>query len=302
MQNFEIKDLRMVRMIVDAGNLTSAAERLNISQSALSRQLIDLEARLGSGLFIRQPRKMVLTDLGREILALADEILPKLNWVEKSLADRLRPGGGELKLGVQCRSCFVWIPQVLSSFHERFPQVSVSIIGTDDYVRDFDQNRIELVITHEHHDVVRKGFVYDHLYTDEMVFFMAADHPMAAKPVLTLADFRQIDYFSAVDKASDQFCNLFLRPAGIEPKSFTTITQGQSLMTFAAAGYGLAILPRFVVKEMVASGKLTTAAVAGVSPVNSRWFITYRENQSLSEPAQAFIGMVREFMQDYLRR
>ena len=301
MQNFEIRDLRMVRMIVEAGNLTSAADRLNISQSALSRQLLDLEARLGDSLFIRQPRKMVLTDLGREILALADEILPKLNWVEMNLASRQR-AGGELKLGVQCRSCFVWIPQVLSSFHERFPQVSVSIIGTDDYVRDFDQNRIELVITHEHHDVVRKGFVYDHLYTDEMVFFMAVDHPMAAKPLLKLSDFSQVDYFSAVDKAVDPFYHFFLRPAGIEPRSFTTITQGQSLMTFASAGHGLAILPRFVVKEMVDSGKLTTAAVEGVSPVASRWFITYRENQELSETAQAFIGMVREFMQDYLRR
>ena len=301
MQNFEIRDLRMVRMIVEAGNLTSAADRLNISQSALSRQLLVLDARLGDSLFIRQPRKMVFTDLGREILALADEILPKLNWVEMNLASRQRTGG-ELKLGVQCRSCFVWIPQVLTSFHERFPQVQVSIIGTDDYVRDFDQNRIELVITHEHHDVVRKGFVYDHLYTDEMVFFMAVDHPMAAKPLLKLSDFSQVDYFSAVDKAVDPFYHLFLRPAGIEPRSFTTITQGQSLMTFASAGHGLAILPRFVVKEMVNSGKLTTAAVEGVSPVASRWFITYRENQELSETAQAFIAMVREFMQDYLRR
>jgi LysR family transcriptional regulator for metE and metH len=133
-----------------------------------------------------------------------------------------------------------------------------------------------------------------------MVFFMATGHPLAQQDQLTLADCSQIDYVSAVDKASDIFYNAYLKPAGIEPKSFTTITQGQSLMNLVAAGHGQAILPRFVIKEMLAGGKLKSVAIADAIPTPSSWFVAHRENQDLSDYAKAFVALVREFMKTYL--
>ncbi len=98
----ELRDLRMVRMIVEAGNLTKAASRLNISQPALSRQLLDLEARLGASLFQRQPRSMILTDIGREVLKVADEVIERIGQTERTIARRLDGHCGELKFGVHC--------------------------------------------------------------------------------------------------------------------------------------------------------------------------------------------------------
>ncbi len=294
MMDIELKDLRMVSMIAATGNLTKAAARLNISQSALSRQLLDLEARLGVALFDRLPRQMRLTDVGQELLNIADEILTKIDQTEQSIARRLDGSSGELKLGIQCRPSFAWLPEIIREFQNRYPQVSVSAISTDDYMRDFNRGKIDLVVCHDVHDEAQKSLIYDHLFDEKIVVIMAPDHPLAGQE-LVLADFGRYDYIAPLARADDPFYNRILRPAGIEPKTFTVINHGETLMDMLTSGQGLALLPECFVKDWVASGKLIQTVIADV-PITSSWLIGYKEKPALPQAASAFIALVRERM------
>lgn len=291
--NFETRELLLVQTIAASGSLSRAAEKLNITQSALSKQLLALEERIGASLFSRQPRGMRLTDIGCEVLNVAEDILARLNQAEHEISRLARGEGGELKLGVHCISCYSWLPDVLARFQREYPEAKLSVVSCDDYVKDFDLDRIEIAITHLHADELRRGVAYEDLFTASIVAIMARSHPLAAKAELDLADFAPYDYYSLLDKTETPFYNYFLKPAGIEPRNFVVLSQAQAMMAMIASTEALGLLPGFLVRGMVAEGKLVQAGVAGV-PLAARLQVASKAGRPLSQYARAFIAMARE--------
>ena len=88
--HLEVRHLKLVVAIADAGGVTRAGERLFLTQSALSHQLKDIEQRLGSPLFIRAGRRMVLTPAGQRLLESARSILAELERTEAEIAEMLQ--------------------------------------------------------------------------------------------------------------------------------------------------------------------------------------------------------------------
>lgn len=288
----ELRDLRMVRMIVEAGNLTKAAVRLHISQPALSRQLIDLESRLGASLFERQPRRMLVTDIGREVLRVAEEVLDKIDHAERSIARRLEGHGGELKFGVHCIFCFAWLPEIIRTFQQRFPEVHITINSTEDYLKDLGRGRCDMVITP--FTVNESGISYDELFCDDIVAIVSPEHALASKECICLEDFSQTAYLSFLGQARDPFYAI-LRASGVEPQTYMTFNQANALMLMVRAGLGVALAPRFSVKDMVDSNELKQYTIAGL-PMQWKWLIARKDNQPLEVYSGAFIQMIRDFM------
>src|SRR4051812_36330204 len=83
--DLEIRHLRLVAEIAGAGSMTAAADRLCLTQSALSHQLRDIEARVGAPFFVRLGRRMILTEAGRRVLDTARRVLPDLQRTEEDL-------------------------------------------------------------------------------------------------------------------------------------------------------------------------------------------------------------------------
>src|SRR5690625_135731 len=100
----EIKHLETLTAIREAGSLQEAAEQLYVSQSALSHQLRELEARLGVSLLNRRTRPARLTTAALRILALADEVLPRVRATEKELQSLAKGESGRLYLAIDCHS------------------------------------------------------------------------------------------------------------------------------------------------------------------------------------------------------
>ena len=105
-----------------------AAERLHLTQSALSHQLRDLETRLGTPLLNRRTRPARLTTAaGLRVLALADEVLPRMRATEREL-QRLAAGrSGRLHLAIDCHSCFQWLMPALDAFRAQWPDVALDL-------------------------------------------------------------------------------------------------------------------------------------------------------------------------------
>ena len=82
MMDLEIRHLRLVEAIANEGGMTKAAVRLNLTQSALSHQLRDIEERLGTPLFLRLKKKMLLTEAGEKLLTSSRLVLPELQHTE----------------------------------------------------------------------------------------------------------------------------------------------------------------------------------------------------------------------------
>mgnify|MGYP003493269768 FL=1 len=127
MARIELHHLRTLVALRDTGTLVEAADRLCLTQSALSHQVKDVEDRLRCSLFMRKTRPVRFTSAGQRLLALADDILPQIRAAEIDL-DRLAGGEtGRLSLALECHSCFQWLMPTIDRFRHHWPDVELDL-------------------------------------------------------------------------------------------------------------------------------------------------------------------------------
>jgi LysR family transcriptional regulator for metE and metH len=125
--HIEFRHLRTVKAIHENGGVSNAADILNITQSALSHQIKNLEEQTGIELFVRKSKPLRLTAAGMRLLRLADKILPEVDAIQAEF-EGLRSGkSGRLHIAIECHACFEWLFPVLERFRQSWPDVDVDI-------------------------------------------------------------------------------------------------------------------------------------------------------------------------------
>jgi LysR family transcriptional regulator, regulator for metE and metH len=266
--HLDLRHLRLVAAVADAGGQTRAAHRLNLTQSALSHQLRELEARIGTPLFIRATRRMVLTAVGERVLASARRVLHEVETLERDLTDQSENGdAGVVRLATECYTCYHWLPGVVTAFRKEWPRVDVRIIAeaTADPVRALLDGALDLAIVAGDVDERRLGCTS--LFEDEQVVVMAPDHPLATRQFVTPEDLRSehlILYTTHTSESS--VLREVLRPAGVEPRQLTRVQLTEAIVELVKAGLGISVLARWAIAP-----QLRDRSLVGV-PLTSRGF------------------------------
>src|SRR5712691_4518724 len=125
--DLEVRHLRLVRAVAARGSLTRAGADLNLTQSALSHQLRDIELRLGTALFLRVGKRMVLTPPGERLLRSADEVLATIERTEDAIRQLAGASHGLLRISTECYTCYHWLPPLLKAYRRTHPAVDVRI-------------------------------------------------------------------------------------------------------------------------------------------------------------------------------
>jgi LysR family transcriptional regulator for metE and metH len=116
----EIRHLQLVQAITSEGSVTRAADRLNVTQSALSHQLREIEDRLGTPLFLRVNRRLALAPAGERLLQSAQRVLDELRLVEEDIGRLASHQDGVIRVSTGCYTCCQWLPPLLKPFHNAF--------------------------------------------------------------------------------------------------------------------------------------------------------------------------------------
>lgn len=166
-----------------------AAERVFLTQSALSHQIRVLETYFGTPLFERKSTPIRFTPAGERLLKLGRELLPRVAHAERDLMQIVQGEAGELRLAVECHTCFDWLMPAMGVFRPQWQQVELDIVSgfQADPVGLLLTNRADLAIVSE--DTPQAGIVYQPLFSYEMVGICAPDHPLAQKLVWQPEDF-----------------------------------------------------------------------------------------------------------------
>ena len=239
----EVKHLRMLRMIAKTENLTRAAEKLCVSQSALSQQLKDIEGKLEVALFKRTGRRMLLSRVGRRLLGRADRILDELDSAESEIFQEVNGHAGEIKIGARCMFCYQLLTATIKRFRQRYPKINLLIGNCPNPEEDLINGVFDLVISAM--PVEDNRFAADKLFSDQLLCVMSSDHPLAGKRCLELDDFRGLDVISLVEKSQNPLYQNSLRPAGIESGRYMTVSYPEAIVEFIKAGLGVSLLPRW---------------------------------------------------------
>ncbi|WP_434131204.1 LysR family transcriptional regulator [Sporomusa sphaeroides] len=139
----DIRDMRNFYAIVEAGNISNAAKRLNIAQPPLSKQMKQLEEQLGVQLFERGSRRIRLTEAGQLLRERAEQILGLVDGTVKEITELNSNLAGTLSIGTVTTSGATLLPSLLSRFHDLYPDVTFQLWEGDGYrILELLDNRV----------------------------------------------------------------------------------------------------------------------------------------------------------------
>ncbi|MGI3186602.1 LysR substrate-binding domain-containing protein [Nioella aestuarii] len=248
--HIEFRHLRTIKAIHDEGGLAKAADRLHITQSALSHQIKGLEDQAGMELFVRRSKPMKLSPAGLRMLRLAEQVLPQVAAMEEEFRAMQQGKTGRLHIAIECHACFEWLLPVLERFRVAWPDVDVDIRpGLQfDALPALMREEVDLVISSDPEDL--PGVDFTPLFDYEPVFVASSEHPLAAKPFIVPEDFEDellITY--PMERTRLDVFSQFLKPAGVEPRAVRQVELSAVILLLVASNRGVTVLPDWVVRE-----------------------------------------------------
>ncbi|MFJ6760528.1 LysR family transcriptional regulator [Streptomyces sp. NPDC091273] len=274
----DLRDLELLEATAEAGSLTAAAERLYVSQPALSQRLTRLEARLGMPLFDRKGRRLVPTAAGRRMLVAARQVLGELASASRDLREIRDGRDRRVRFTAQCSTTFPWLPPVLRAFREREPDIDVRLetVPDDAPIPALLADLVDVALVTKP-DLQMDRVSLTRLFDDEMMAVVPAGHPWAARAHLTARDFDGVDLvlYDGYDQSRIPSTPLPI-PPGSRPGRITTMPVVTELVVeMVAGGQGVTVLPNWVAAPYVASHGLALVRI-GAKPLTRTWFCATR--------------------------
>ncbi len=289
----DLRHLRLVVAVSESGGQTRAAHKLNLTQSALSHQLRDLESRVGAPLFIRASRRMVLTAVGERILASARRVLHEVETLERDLITEATAGGaGVVRLATECYTCYHWLPGVVTAFRQEWPRVDVRIVAeaTANPVRALLDGALDLAIVAGDVDERRLGCTS--LFEDEQVVVVAPSHPLASQEFVDPEDLREEHLILYTTHSSENsVLREVLRPAGVEPQNLTRVQLTEAIVELVKAGLGVSVLARWAIAPQLRDRSLVGIPLT-TRGFHRRWWAVTRPHETTPAYQQSLVELL----------
>lgn len=288
----ELRHLKTLIALKETGSVSLAAKRVYLTQSALSHQIKLLEDQYGLPLFERKTTPLHFTAAGERLLQLANEILPKVVEAERDLSRVKQGEAGELRIAVECHTCFDWLMPAMDSFRQHWPLVELDIVS------GFHTDTVGLLLNHRADWAVvseidnTEGIIHKPLFSYEMVGLCAKDHPLAQKSVWEAEDFADQTWITY--PVPDDMLDLLrkvLRPSGVNPVRRTSELT-IAIIQLVASKRGVAALPFWAVKPYLDRGYVVARKITKQG-LYSNLYCAYREADANSAFIEDFYETVK---------
>lgn len=262
----EVRHLKLLEAVAATGSVTEAGKRLHLTQSALSHQLRDAEEKLGTPLFLRLGKKMVLTPPGAKLLISAQRVLDELGSAEALIEGLNGRGRGLIRLSTECYTCYHWLPPLLKKFHDKFADVEVSI-EADSTCRALPallEGRLDVAISSC--PPRNKSLRLTPMFEDEMVLVMAPKHRLTSSTHVQPKDLADETVLIYPPREESTLLQEVMRPAGIQPRRVIQVPLTEAMIEMAGAGTGIAFMARWAIQPQLDSGRIA------IRPLSTRGF------------------------------
>lgn len=289
----EIRHLKLIKAIVEEGSITKAIDKLHLTQSALSHQLKEAEYQLGTQIFLRQNKKLILTNAGEKLYETANEVLEKLLGTEKEIKQMIFGEFGTIKISTECYSSYHWLPSVLKQFHLLYPNVDLQIImeATHYPLQKLQEGIIDIAITS---DPIKDNHIkYLELFQDEMLMVVSANHPWANKKYVVAEDFvNEHLLIHSLPLETVTVHQFLLAPAKVTPKKITPLPLTEASIEMVKADMGIMAMAKWAVQPYLKDNALKTVKI-GKNGLKRKHFIAIMNNKTYPNYFNHFI----EFLQ-----
>jgi len=249
--HLELRHLRTIKAIHEAGGLARAADQLNMTQSALSHQVKGLEEQVGMELFVRRSKPLKLSSAGMRLLRLAEKVLPEVAATEEEFRALHEGKSGRLHIALECHACYDWLLPVLEEFRHAWPEVDVDIRPglSFEALPALGREAVDLVISSDPEEI--PGVQFAPLFDYAPVLVASSQNPLAQKPFVEAEDFRdQMLFTYPVERSKLDIFTELLTPARVEPRAIRQVELTAVILMLVASNRGVTVLPDWVLRDV----------------------------------------------------
>ena len=261
----ELTQLRTLREVAETLNFTRAAERLGLTQSAVSHQIKSLESELGEPLFVRAKRGVLLSESGRAALEHAIRILDEVETLRVRLPGAGQSPSGRVRAAAATQAFVHLFAELFESFMKSHPRIELTFrttVSTDQTVADILNGAAEVGFAAL--PVYSPSLQVRELFEDELVLVAGPRHRFSGRRSVSVRDIAAerlvlFERGSSIRRATDAF----FHRVGVRPELALESNDTYFVKLMVEHGLGVSLLPAWAVREEVTKGRLVRLAVAG---------------------------------------
>jgi LysR family transcriptional regulator, transcription activator of glutamate synthase operon len=293
-------ELRQIEYFIEVAlreHVTEASHALHVAQSAISRQIVNLESELGVPLFIREGRNVKLTPIGRIFLEHMQHAMKVIETARREVEEYIDPDRGTIRIGFPSSLATYMLPNVISAFRKSHPQVKFQLKQASYH------QLVDSVVNGEMDMALigpvpknNKNIKTDILFVDKIVALLPSNHPLADKPLLNLSQLKDDSFVLFPDgfilrDIVVNACGL----QGFQPKVSFEGEDIDAIKGLVSAGLGVTLIPEITLVDNVPRSTVklhlmdqqVTRTVGVITP----------SERKLLPTVEVFYDFIREFFE-----
>ena len=260
----DLRQLEIIRAIADTGSFTAAGEKLHVSQSAISRQILLLEEELGEPVFHRIGRRIRITAAGESLLQLSHRVFRDLQETVSGISDKRESLSGTMRLVGGMTVCLYVFPALLAEVRRVHPHLDLKVtVGSAE--RSIAMLRSGLgdlgMITLP---VEATDLVSVPVLEEELLLITYPAHPLAKKKSIAPADLDKQDFvLFETGSITRRLVESFFTRERVEPEIIMETENVEIIKAMVRSGLGISIIPSVAAATEVRTGQLCSTRIAG---------------------------------------
>ncbi|MBS7009905.1 LysR family transcriptional regulator [Anaerostipes sp.] len=287
-----IRRLYVFKTVCDEGSITKAAEKLYMTQPAVSHVIHELEKELGTVLFDRISKKVFLNQTGKLFLKKSVRILELYEDLENGIYDLEKQA--VLRVGASITISNFWLPRAMKQFKEKYPDtpVNVQVCKASDVLSMLQNNEIDLALIE---GAVSEKMADSIAFSSFRLFvFCSPNHPWADMEEVELARLlEQPLLLREKGSATRDVLDSVLLLHDLKAEPFWTSVNSQVLIQAAKEGLGITVLPERLAEHEVVKGTLKKIGIKDIELKNDNHIVVYKDKYR-TEPMKDFIHLLLE--------
>ncbi|WP_026565614.1 LysR family transcriptional regulator [Bacillus sp. UNC41MFS5] len=290
----ELRELEYFMAICEELHFTRAAEKLGISQPALSRQMRTLEDKLGVRLFDRLGKKIAITEAGEILREQSGNIFSNINSVYEQMEELQNVKKGKLIIGAMSEELSQLASVVFLELHRKWPHVQTKIFMSDNIEEKVFRNEIDIALTLM--PVENEKLTNILLYIEEYFLAVSDDHPLADRDIVELEEIRDLSLvLCPINHTCRKLIDAAFASVGFAIQPIIELTEVKSILSLVKAGIGATILPRTLL-DSENDGTLKVIKIENPA-ICKEIAIVHHKEKYIGSAARSFIDLMVAYVE-----
>ncbi len=279
---------------------TKAADILCITQPAVTRQIQELQSTYDLVLFNRIGKKILLTDAGEAVYALAERIFELETQVEESIKDFQQQKSGKISIVTAETFGGFYLPKIIINFNKRHPDIHVSILTLNDFYVVENVSKLSYDLGFLSKEMSHPKLIVKELFSEDIVLVADPSHKFAEKKEIEPRELDRVPVIMPEENSGTRnILNDFKKKHGLEFNVVCEFSNNDSIKTLVQEGMGVSFISRNVVRKEIGNGDLVVVDIAGVN-LKRQYYITYHKDKYFTKTIADFISLTAQWTDEYM--